>query len=99
MSATIDRSGYWGFRPAGAVLALATCLGGTMVAQSAQAQAWDGRGPWCVDHRHYFDCAFYSYEQCMQTARGESWSCSRNPLYVPPRATGSRAQARPKRYR
>jgi len=42
--------------------------------------------PWCVQ---YFgglsggtSCTFYSYEQCMQTARGNGAYCYQNPWYL-----------------
>jgi len=29
-----------------------------------------------------FDCGFYSYQQCMETARGLGNSCAPNPRYL-----------------
>jgi hypothetical protein len=82
-----------------AAIPLAIGLAGILLApQSAQAQPWDGKGSWCVEHRSYYDCAFYSYQQCMATASGVSNVCSRNPLYVP-RGRAPRAQVRPRRSR
>jgi len=65
----------------------------------AQAQAWAGRGSWCVDPINAvgFDCSFYSYQQCMATAWGLTNSCSRNPLYVPPRTQVRHKRQRPRR--
>jgi hypothetical protein len=83
------------------LIALSICIvGSALTTRSAQAQAWEGRGPWCYDQFDGpgYDCSFYSYEQCMQTASGLSNSCSRNPLYVPPRTPASRTQVRPKRH-
>jgi hypothetical protein len=98
MSAGIDRS-HRRRHGAGLALALAVSLAGTVLGvQPAQAQAWDGKGSWCVEHRTYYDCAFYSYQQCMATASGVTNVCSRNPLYVP-RGKAPRAQVRPRRSR
>ena len=45
-------------------------------AQASQQQA----GSWCViQPLGVYDCSFYSYEQCMETARGLQNICSRNP--------------------
>jgi Protein of unknown function (DUF3551) len=63
------------------------------------AQAWAGRGSWCVDpiDGPGFDCSFYSYQQCMATAWGLTNSCSPNPLYVPPRTQVRHKRQRPRR--
>lgn len=53
-----------------------------------QAQPHVGNAPWCTNVMYYGgirDCAFYSFEQCMQTAIGLSNACERNPWYVPER--------------
>ena len=53
--------------------------------------------PWCTTGAgHDFgarNCGFVSFEQCMQTARGNGQNCERNPFYVdppPPAHTKSR---------
>jgi|tagenome__1003787_1003787.scaffolds.fasta_scaffold18004247_1 hypothetical protein len=42
--------------------------------------------PWCTTGAgHEFgarNCGFVSFEQCMQTARGNGQNCERNPLSV-----------------
>lgn len=65
----------------------------------AQAQAWAGRGSWCVDMLEGagFDCSFYSFQQCMATASGVTNACSRNPLYVPPQTQVRHKRHRPRR--
>jgi hypothetical protein len=59
--------------------------------------------PWCVQ---YFgglsggtNCGFYSYEQCMETARGNGAYCYQNPWYSQygsGQATGERRPGRPR---
>ena len=61
---------------AGALVALAV-----VGAQPAVAEIYR---PWCVE---YFGngrttCAFESYEQCMETARGAGAYCRQNPWYL-----------------
>lgn len=61
---------------AGALVALAV-----VGAQPAVAEIYR---PWCVE---YFGngrttCAFESYEQCMETARGGGAYCRQNPWYL-----------------
>ena len=41
--------------------------------------------PWCAylgGHGGGFDCGYYTFEQCMATARGLGGSCSPNPRAV-----------------
>jgi len=45
--------------------------------------------PWCEFIGSGFDgggqnCGFISFEQCMETARGNGGICSQNTTYVPP---------------
>jgi uncharacterized protein DUF3551 len=49
--------------------------------------------PWCVqyvDKSGATSCAFTSFEQCMETARGGGGSCMQNPWYL---QYGERGQA------
>jgi Protein of unknown function (DUF3551) len=64
------------FSVAGALLALAA-----VEARQAGAEIYR---PWCVQ---YFgngrtSCAFDSFEQCMETARGNGAYCHQNPWYL-----------------
>ena len=46
------------------LIALSICIAGSLPAtRSAQAQAWEGRGPWCYDQFDGpgYDCSYYSY--------------------------------------
>jgi hypothetical protein len=47
--------------------------------------------PWCayMGGQFGFDCGFYTFEQCMETARGLGNSCAPNPraAQAVPRAT------------
>jgi hypothetical protein len=54
-----------------------------LVAVEVQPAAAEIYRPWCVE---YFgngrtSCAFESYEQCMETARGNGAYCRQNPWY------------------
>lgn len=54
----------------------------------AQAQAYQGRAPWCANMGYLgagLECAHYTLEQCMARASGITNSCSVNPWYVPER--------------
>lgn len=48
------------------------------------AQAQSRVPPWCayMGGQFGFDCGFYSYQQCMETARGLGNSCAPNPRYL-----------------
>ena len=56
--------------------------------------------PWCLNaggNQSNFDsCAFNTFDQCMQTGRGDGGLCYRNPGYQPP-LLRSRQQPRGKR--
>jgi hypothetical protein len=55
---------------------------------------WDGSNralagyqaaPWCAlsgGRGSAWDCSYYSFEQCMATARGLSSNCAPNPRYI-----------------
>ena len=52
------------------------------------AAAWSQAAPWCANLGGSFgsyDCSYYTFEQCMATARGLGNSCAPNPraLYEP----------------
>ena len=72
------------------VLAFALAL-----ASSAQAQS--RVPPWCayMGGQFGFDCSFYTFQQCMETARGLGNSCAPNPRYQ----AAPRAQRRARRVR
>ena len=42
--------------------------------------------PWCVQYMGGYSsaisCTFYSFEQCMETARGNGAFCVQNPWYL-----------------
>ncbi len=63
------------------VALVTVALAGAVDARSA-AQA--GRAaPWCAAQGGLgggFDCSYYSFEQCMETARGLGNFCTPNPL-------------------
>jgi hypothetical protein len=56
--------------------------------------AWSGAGealaqyqaaPWCAATGGFgsaWDCSYYTFEQCMATARGLSNYCAQNPRYI-----------------
>ena len=70
-----------------AVLVLAMTAVLSVLAVSAHAQPITGHAPWCVNvpfHGGHRDCAYYTLEQCMESARGVSNQCERNPWFEPP---------------
>jgi hypothetical protein len=54
------------------------------LASSTTAQAQRRIPSWCayMGGQFGFDCSFYSFEQCMATARGLGNSCAPNPRYL-----------------
>jgi hypothetical protein len=74
-------------------LALAIAAALSALAASVQAQPITGHAPWCVVvpfHGGNRDCSYYTLEQCMESARGVSNQCERNPWYVPEPGEGAR---------
>jgi hypothetical protein len=70
------------------LLGVILCAGMLDLRNSAQA-GWNPRAPWCAYLGGFggnFDCAYYSLEQCLATARGLGGYCSPNPraFYQPP---------------
>jgi hypothetical protein len=66
------------------LLAFALVLSGPWGSASdalAQYQA----APWCAATGGFgstWDCSYYTFEQCMATARGLSNYCAQNPRYI-----------------
>jgi hypothetical protein len=59
----------------------------TLSAIDARPAATEVYRPWCVQYTGNngddgTTCAFVSYEQCMQTARGSGAYCVQNPWYL-----------------
>ncbi len=49
------------------------------------AQAGNQTAPWCASQSGRgggYDCSYYTFEQCMATARGLGGSCAQNPLVI-----------------
>ena len=66
-------------------------------ASSTSAPAQSRVPPWCayMGGQFGFDCGFYSYQQCMETARGLGNSCVPNPRYqAAPRSPRKTRRAR-----
>ena len=64
-----------------------TIVLGLMLASAASdlAQAGNQTAPWCASQGGRgggFDCSFYTFEQCMATARGLGGSCAQNPVWI-----------------
>jgi len=79
------------------VIALAIGAALSVLAASVYAQPVTGRAPWCVNVSTAGgipDCAYYSLEQCMESALGVSNQCERNPWYVPEPRQRSRKRQR-----
>jgi hypothetical protein len=68
-----------------ALVIIGACLG---VGHAAMAQP-SQRAPWCAflgGNSSAYDCSYYSFDQCMATARGLGGFCSQNPrALAPPR--------------
>ena len=50
--------------------------------------------PWCAASGGFgsaWDCSYYTFEQCMATARGLSNYCAQNPRYIDRQARKRRA--------
>ena len=64
---------------------------------AGSAQAQSRVPPWCayMGGQFGFDCSFYTFQQCMETARGLGNSCAPNPRYQ----AAPRAQRRARRVR
>jgi hypothetical protein len=75
------------YRPRLSALKVAVAFGATLAAgmldsrNVAQAD-WRQLAPWCAYMGGFggsFDCAYYSLDQCLATARGLGGYCSPNP--------------------
>jgi hypothetical protein len=56
---------------------------GTLIAVATiSTLAWAQNYPWCVDGTN---CAYTTFEQCMESARGTGGYCTQNTQYAPPR--------------
>jgi len=54
---------------------------------------WRQLAPWCAylgGFNGSYDCSYYTFEQCMATARGLGNSCAPNPRALPPQFKPSR---------
>ena len=63
---------------------LGLLLATTLTAPRAQAQS---NYPWCAYYGGGFsgtNCGFVSFEQCMESARGNGGDCRQNTQYEPP---------------
>ncbi len=59
----------------------------------ANAQYWQGRGPWCIQPpQGTWDCSYYSFNQCRQTASGGRGICVQNPSAEWERRLGKKKQ-------
>jgi hypothetical protein len=66
---------------------LALAFGLTIVSWSGagEALAQYQAAPWCAATGGFgsaWDCSYYTFEQCMATARGLSNYCAQNPRYI-----------------
>jgi len=56
----------------------------------AEAQVTNSRNPWCLRDgvamgRGSWDCSYYNFRQCDDSARGTGGTCTPNPNYRGPR--------------
>jgi Protein of unknown function (DUF3551) len=68
------------------VLKIAVALGVTAGAGLLDSRnAAMAAAPWCAYMGGFsgsFDCSYYTFEQCMATARGLGGSCAQNPVWI-----------------
>ena len=81
------------------IAALSGILAAAALAAATPARAQNY--PWCEFIGGDFDgggqnCGFISFEQCMESARGNGGTCSRNTTYVPPPGEHDHAGATPR---
>lgn len=66
--------------------ALGLALGVAIVLSAISTGGALGQGaPWCANtggRGSAWDCGYYTFEQCMATARGLSSNCAPNPRYI-----------------
>jgi hypothetical protein len=75
------------FRPGLVALKIAVALGaiaaaGLLDTRNAAMADWRQAAPWCANmggRDGGFDCGYYTFEQCMATARGLGGNCVPNP--------------------
>jgi Protein of unknown function (DUF3551) len=78
-------------------VALGFLIAASALASPNSAQAQSRIPPWCafMGGQFGYDCGFYSFEQCMETARGLGNFCAPNPRYqAAPRAPRKARRAR-----
>ena len=72
--------------PRGRTPALGLSLGIVLVLSAIGTSDSLAQGaPWCAasgGRGSAWDCSYYSFEQCMATARGLSSNCAPNPRYI-----------------
>ena len=78
-------------------------IGMVWAAAPAQAQTYDPAYPVCMHvvgawGGDYFDCTYYTMEQCRATASGRPAQCDINPYYVGARAPLPRARRHRRAY-
>jgi len=61
-------------------------LAGSVMAAGIAAPAAAQNYPWCefIGSPGGTNCGFISFEQCMESARGNGGSCRQNTQYTPP---------------
>jgi hypothetical protein len=80
--AAIKRPRARGFLPTRFVLAVAGLAAAAALAVPNVAQAdWRQAAPWCANMGggYGFDCSYFTFDQCMATARGLGNFCTPNP--------------------
>ena len=63
-------------------VALGTLAGTTELSATAARADWAQAAPWCANmggRDGGWDCGYYTFDQCMATARGLGGSCAPNP--------------------
>jgi hypothetical protein len=63
-------------------IAVALAGAGALISGTAARADWAQAAPWCANmggRDGGWDCGYYTFDQCMATARGLGGSCAPNP--------------------
>jgi hypothetical protein len=80
----LDLSALLVARPRKIALALGVLAVTSVLTSPGGAKAdWRQLAPWCayMGGQYGFDCSYFTFEQCMATARGLGNHCSPNPSF------------------
>ncbi len=68
-----------------AFLVVGLAIGGLSFQSPAEAQFSSGKNPYCMRDGMFgagsWDCSYYTFQQCLDSASGLNGTCQANPLY------------------